>query len=86
MSRIARMLATHVEDSTMFESRHEDVRAPADCIQTTDFWQETRSVRWVHTSLHRVLALPITASTFTASPSRITGAGARWKKFMQTLA
>jgi hypothetical protein len=48
----------------------------------------TKRERWAHTSLHRVLALPMTASTparaasFTTVRVLATGSGGRWKRFL----
>src|SRR5262249_35251911 len=59
-----------------------------DSVEAIAFWHKTKNHRWAHTSLHRVLPLPFTASTsvavesFTTVRSRILGAGSRWKRFL----
>ena len=53
-----------------------------------DGWQQAKSRRWAHTSLRRVSPMCIMASmwvpepSFTMAPSRITGTGALWKRFL----
>jgi hypothetical protein len=72
----------------MLRVRSITLRIPVGPATATDFWSEMKSHRWVRTSLHRVVDLPITAcmcdmaTSFTSGQSSAISAGVRWKKFL----
>jgi hypothetical protein len=61
---------------------------PPAFAEAIDSYQIMKSQRWARTSLHRVLPLPITASTWVAAvscttqPSHTNFDGLRWRKFL----
>ena len=69
-----------------------DATGLSDSAAILDSWVQMKSHRWARTSLHRVVALPITVSTrggltsFTTGQSFASFAGFRWKKYFLTQA
>jgi hypothetical protein len=69
-----------------------DATGLSDSAAILDSWVQMKSHRWARTSLHRVVALPITVSIRGAITSLTTGqsfasfAGVRWKKYFLTQA
>jgi ribosomal protein L44E len=63
-------------------------RIPVGPATAADSWSQMKSHRWMRTSLHRVVDLPITVCMCDVATSLTTGhwaaisAGARWKKFL----
>jgi hypothetical protein len=75
----------------MLRVRSITARIPVGPATAADSWSEMKSHRWVRTSLHRVVDLPITicvcdvATSFTTGQWSAISAGVRWKKFLSQL-
>jgi hypothetical protein len=72
----------------MLRVRSISPRIPVGPATAADSWLEMKGHRWVRTSLHRVVDLPITicvcdvATSFTTGQWSAISAGVRWKKFL----
>jgi hypothetical protein len=64
----------------------------SDSAAVMNCWSQMKGHRWARTSLHHIVALPITASTrgmvtsLTTGQSLVRFAGVRWKKYLLTQA